>query len=86
VTYRIRPLVWRDKKNGMESEAESYLGKFSVDPLNSKWFWSWSCSDEGATSQCDSLADGKQKAEDWYRSQILPALEEVGDDGDDSYV
>lgn len=81
-TYTIKPLEWKGETDTFGDErytAETCFATFNVyknadDP---QWRWDWCISeyhDEGYCD-CESLEDGKQKAEAYWISRIMPALE-----------
>ena len=84
--YRIKPLEWHDsnRENWQYSSTTTVLGGMKVEFVTSygpPGFWRWGyCFDEyydEDVNDCDSLEDGKAKAEEFYLSRILSALEEV---------
>ena len=84
--YRIRPLVWVETPNDDENymaHAATLVGHYHVyrTVRGCEWhgFGQW---DDWAP--CDSIEDGKAKAEAHYRERLLAALEPAIDRPEDS--
>jgi hypothetical protein len=77
--YRIRPLDWKLFHSPNEHwSAFSVFGTIEVGIKdNDDFYWKY-CFDEfydEKTSFCESIPDGKAKAEAFYLERLLPALE-----------
>jgi hypothetical protein len=79
--YRIRPLEWRlttDCNDNDHWHAATVFGGMAVyREQHSGWGWGY-CFEEyydEAIHCCESAEDGKQQAEAFYLSRLLPALE-----------
>ena len=81
--YRLKPLEWTCHRDAAHEDGEwwsaaTVLGGIRVehDPGNG-YRWGY-CFDEyydEDSHPCDSIAEGKAMAEEFYRGRILPALE-----------
>lgn len=91
--YRIKPLEWEGNDPKLEGDkvrvttifGSMYVG-YTMLPHEGEYYlpgehWVWGyCFDEyydEAEHDCDSLEDGKAKAEAHYRERLLAALEPV---------
>ena len=73
--YRIRALKWTTASSDSYAEAKTLIGWLYVEiwPDRKRW----TCPANSARGDCDSIEDGKAKAEAYYRERLLAALEPV---------
>ena len=79
-TYRIKPLEWEASRDSDWFTADTVFCSFHVQRVDDAWEWRY-CIDEyhdEGSEQCESLEDGKQKAEAFYMKRLMPALEPIG--------
>jgi hypothetical protein len=74
MAYAIRPLKWSDAQHEY-SEAKSLIGWLYVRRVSDRLTWSHPAGQQFGL--CDSIEDGKAKAEDYYREMLMAALEPV---------
>lgn len=78
MTYRIKPLVWREYAGGYI--ADTILGPLRV----GRFSWGHAPAGPGGEwkdSPCHSTRQGKTRAEAYYREKLLAALEPAGESG-----
>lgn len=84
VVYAVKPLEWvknnRSPEEGEWWSASTVFNDFHVeyDPEGCRTYLFRYCIDEyydEGVVECESIADAKQKAEAYYLSRLLPALE-----------
>lgn len=71
----VRPLEWADR-DCFASHSITVFGRIEVWNVDLGWHWRL-IADDGRvifSRRCDSLADGKAKAEAWYNERLAPAL------------
>jgi len=80
-TYRIKPLKWEIDYQRTECEshgADALDWSFEVCRHDGVWDWGWYLGGSYELGKpCDSLEDGKAKAEAFYRVRLLEGLEKV---------
>ena len=79
--YRIKPLEWEDYEDsdGLDSaRAPSIFSEiYVIQDEPGVFHWRYCVDeyyDEGSES-CESIEDGKAKAQAWYLNRLLPALD-----------
>lgn len=81
--FVIPPLEWEERHDLFYSNSHTVFGRIEVWETDSGWHWRY-LSDTHKTFlvRCESLADGKAKADAWYRQRVTsalrPAIGEVG--------
>ena len=75
--YTIRPLEWLNARHSYYAEAKSLLGWFHIRESSAGLIWE--CPNCMARGKCESIDDGKAKAEAYYRERLLTALVPVPD-------
>ena len=84
-TYTIQPLVWTEHRSTHHEEgvyliADSVFGSFTIErerygPFQWGYYFDEYCDE--VKHSCDSVDEGKQQAEAYYLSRLIPALDEV---------
>lgn len=75
MTYKIKPLEWKQNDYG-QWVSDNIFGVYRVNtPFTSHMYVT--CDLPWFMPKCDSLAHGKQLAEEHYRQRLLSALETV---------
>jgi hypothetical protein len=69
--YKVKPLVWVEDADGLWL-AKAAGTTYSVWTICGRTSWDWT---ESAVQRCDSVEDGKAKAEQHHRERIAAALE-----------
>lgn len=83
---RVRPLEWEDWIDSEGLPASRAISVFSILYVqcdHDEWYWKY-CVDEyydEGMEACESLADGKAKAEQWYRTRLAAAMEPLFGEG-----
>lgn len=83
--YRIKPLAWieGERDGNAWATAGTVFNAVHVEQDGGEYRWRYCVDeyyDEGGEG-CDSIADGKARAETWYLGRILPALEAAAEGG-----
>ena len=80
-TYRIRPLPWECVRPAGHEDGEWWYAPNTIFGMIQVYENHWSyCVDEyydEGGGKCESCQDGMSKAEEWYVSRLMPAIEEV---------
>jgi hypothetical protein len=74
---RVKPLEWNKVANRNWWTAPTIFGDISVEMDDEVCHWRY-CFDEfydEASHECESIEAGKEEAEKFYLSRLLPALE-----------
>ena len=74
--YTIKPIAW-ECISEYRWVADTVVGRLAVRSSGNRTQW-YLC-DSGLIHDCDSIDDGKAKAEAYYRERLLPALVPVPD-------
>lgn len=83
-SYRIKPLEWRQLR-GTEHEdgewwtADTVFGSIEVERWCGSWCWRYCFAEyyDEARHGCNSIADGKAEAEEFYLERIMQALDRL---------
>lgn len=85
-TYTIKPLDWKlndhhpDDGDSERWSVSTIFGSINVDREEGDYFQWRHCFDEyydEGQESCDSIEDGKEKAEAFYLGRLMPALAEA---------